>query len=359
MKKPSRLKNVLFAALSVILFFGLAEGVLRIAGFEYLPDNHPLQVLRDFGRTDFKNLYVFDKDTLWALRPGVMYAHAEKDEYINARGFRGPNVTDHPAEGVLRIACFGDSSTFGMGVLYDQTYTARLEDHLEKMLPGANVEVISAGVIGYTSTQAFNRFLDVKKLEPDFVTVMPGAINEVAKMPYTDAQRIEMARSPGTASRQKLLKSRVAQMVLFMIRKFKKPKAAGKTPRTPLKQFDKDLEHFKTPPNVKSHGYKLVLISPPRRRKIEKQYPQLLEYTHALHEFSRKRHVPLVDAHAEFRKKKYGKESALFRDDYHPNPAGHDLIAQMLAWEIYSEVTGKKEKEKESEAILQSEDTQE
>ncbi len=44
------LKNILFAAAAALLFFALAEAGLRAAGFEFMPDDTPLVVMRDFQR---------------------------------------------------------------------------------------------------------------------------------------------------------------------------------------------------------------------------------------------------------------------------------------------------------------------
>src|SRR6185369_16937089 len=46
---------------------------------------------------------------------------------LNEDGFRSAPVATGKGGGVLRIACIGDSWTFGMNVNQDQTYPARLE----------------------------------------------------------------------------------------------------------------------------------------------------------------------------------------------------------------------------------------
>ena len=49
MKPHSKLKNVIFAGAALLIFFGLFEAVLRVIGFEYLPGEHPMVVMHEFG----------------------------------------------------------------------------------------------------------------------------------------------------------------------------------------------------------------------------------------------------------------------------------------------------------------------
>ena len=60
----------------------------------------------------------------------------------NSIGLRGPELADPKPE--IRIACVGDSVTFGWGVSYEESYPARLERLLIER--GRSVEVLNAGV---------------------------------------------------------------------------------------------------------------------------------------------------------------------------------------------------------------------
>ena len=50
---------------------------------------------------------------------------------LNDDGFRSGPITRDKRAGALRIACIGDSWTFGMNVNQDATYPSRLEAHPE------------------------------------------------------------------------------------------------------------------------------------------------------------------------------------------------------------------------------------
>src|SRR5580765_8979040 len=91
---------------------------------------------------------------------------------LNEDGFRNAPITATKRAGVLRIACIGDSWTFGMNVNQDQTYPARLETLFKQRRPAPEVEILNFGVLGYSSFQGLEllkrRVLD---LQPDVLVI--------------------------------------------------------------------------------------------------------------------------------------------------------------------------------------------
>src|SRR5262249_27006680 len=77
-----------------------------------------------------------------------------------------------PDAGTVRIACLGDSWTFGMPVSEEQTYPSRLRIALHAAVPGRSFDVENFGVLGYSSFQGLevlkSRVLD---LHPDIVVI--------------------------------------------------------------------------------------------------------------------------------------------------------------------------------------------
>ena len=85
----------------------------------------------------------------YELKPGARLPGI----HVNAEGARGPERTlEVPAE-TLRILWFGASSIFGAGVADEETAPARLEVHLQALLP-VPVEVWGYGSSGYAPAQA-------------------------------------------------------------------------------------------------------------------------------------------------------------------------------------------------------------
>jgi len=107
---------------------------------------------------------------------------------LNDEGFRTASFNGAKRTGVLRVACIGDSWTFGMNVDQNQMYPARLEALL-KAHPPANardVEVLNFGILGYTSFQGLQllktRVLD---LHPAVVVIGFG-LNDSDVAGYRD-----------------------------------------------------------------------------------------------------------------------------------------------------------------------------
>jgi lysophospholipase L1-like esterase len=117
---------------------------------------------------------------------------------INAQGFRGEEIA-RPSPG-FRIACLGDSRTFGTwgapdGIRYDNDYPSRLQRLLDAGEPARPAEVINAGVLGYTSSHGLRQYVTkIVELEPDVLVVGYGFNDH--SVSYDPARRAEEPRSP-------------------------------------------------------------------------------------------------------------------------------------------------------------------
>ena len=97
----------------------------------------------------------------------------------NAQGFRGPELPlEHGA--ALRIACVGDSYTFGEGVEDDGTWPAQLAVQLAQLRPQSQFEVMNFGVNSYDTRQEA-RCLESRVLPyaPDLV-ILSFFLNDAA-----------------------------------------------------------------------------------------------------------------------------------------------------------------------------------
>lgn len=93
---------------------------------------------------------------------------------INAYGFRGPAPAMPKPPGVVRIACLGDSFTFGEGVRYEDTWPSVLAKRLnEEGLAGADrVDAINAGVQGYGLLDCLLWYgIRIEKFDPDIIVL--------------------------------------------------------------------------------------------------------------------------------------------------------------------------------------------
>ena len=158
-KRPFSIKRLLlklgFSFGVFLACMGVFEGVLHLMGYGnleiYEPDPHLYWKLRS-------NQHCFTKVNHQAVR-------------INALGTRGPEFQVSKPLGTLRILSLGDSRTFGWGLSEEETYSGRLQQMLqEKLGSSKNVEVINAGVNGWSYPQMLVYFRDVAlAYHPDFV----------------------------------------------------------------------------------------------------------------------------------------------------------------------------------------------
>lgn len=148
-KVGARLAAVIFGD-AAILRRGLAGVLARLFGLDeaiYRP--HPY--------------------TLYELNPNWRSRSARSRH--NSLGFRGPEILREKPKNRFRIVCMGESTTYCTGIDDDAaTYPARLAAHLSALRPNRDIEVINAGVGGYTSLENLLRYhFHVEPLAPDLI----------------------------------------------------------------------------------------------------------------------------------------------------------------------------------------------
>jgi lysophospholipase L1-like esterase len=152
------------------LFFGLLLAATALTGLELVLRLHDFNFYFNFGadllgmplldlhsiRRVQNNTVEFDPQLFWRFKPNqVLDAHGiyRRPVRINAHGFRGPDFEDQKPPRTFRVACLGDSTTFGWSVADDETFPAQLAPLLQRACPARRVETLNLGVTGYTSCQ--------------------------------------------------------------------------------------------------------------------------------------------------------------------------------------------------------------
>jgi len=133
---------------------------------ELAPEINPSPLVTDFDllwrnkplahKTQPVNPRPYGRDDAWTIE-------------IDSRGFRGrerPLPRQH--DGTYRILCVGDSITFGFSVDQEAPFARRLEELLRTRYPSRPIEVVNAGVPGWSWVQG-RRFL-----ERDGLALRPG-----------------------------------------------------------------------------------------------------------------------------------------------------------------------------------------
>jgi lysophospholipase L1-like esterase len=366
MRLKTRTKALLIGLGITVALVGLAEIVLRVSGFENPPPEVPIVVWNpDEDKLMSTDDYLFEHDAhaLWGLRPGAVVQFAEREkidgppEHVNADGFRGPLLPKPRTPGVLRIATLGDSSTFGIGVHFAETWSAQLAQRLEAA--GTKAEVLDGGVDGYTVRQGLQRYrYKVRPYHPDVVIAAFGAVNEHWYSEDTDEAKI--ARSSEETplveriSRGLRRDSRVVQSLAWLadrhaterfMREADKRRQvaqylaqfAGKPDwpferRVTVDEFKAVYATLKS--EVEADGARLIIVAMPRRPQAEEQFPVLREYTRAVFAVASQHNLQLLSAHARFRYAEREKEpepSWFLYDYWHPSATGHAKMADWLA----------------------------
>jgi hypothetical protein len=117
----------------------------------------------------------------------------------NSFGFRGPEITTPKPKGVFRIFLLGASSTYTIKVKdWHKDFARQLEEDLRKRYHYQKIEVVNAGIPGWTSWETLINFqFRILELEPDLIIVYHGASDLHARL--VDPQHY---RADNTGSRK-------------------------------------------------------------------------------------------------------------------------------------------------------------
>jgi len=95
--------------------------------------------------------------------------------YINSLGFRSPEFTELKPDNIIRIFAIGGSTTFGSGVLDNQTYPYYLQKIYDEKNLDFEVEIINVGWPGmWSHTEADLIKKQLVNFEPDLFIVFDG-----------------------------------------------------------------------------------------------------------------------------------------------------------------------------------------
>ena len=171
-------------AFGLIVAAGLllaAEIGLRLIGFHY--DKSLSYMEFNFPRPhELHQIFEPDPVLLWRLRPN--YDFGQGFPLLNPQGFRGPDFARLPV-GVFRIACIGDSVTFGRP---EAEFPLLLERRLSA--DGRTTQVLNFGVPGYSSWQGRQLLRRVlAAYHPDMVIILFGWNDHWLAKGFPDAEQ--------------------------------------------------------------------------------------------------------------------------------------------------------------------------
>ncbi len=137
------------------------------------------------GSREQKIMYLYSLEEIRALQsnlipvPYISYVPDPAYPGHNSLGYRGSEIAIPKPPRTYRIVSMGGSTTYSTGTTEKESYPAFLESILRDDYGYKNVEVINAGVSGYTSWEVLSSFaFRVLELEPDML-IYYGALNDL------------------------------------------------------------------------------------------------------------------------------------------------------------------------------------
>jgi len=149
-----------------------------------------------------QNLYIDDRETgLRLLRPNAVVHGQLQSIQANSLGLRSPEISRAHTEHSVRIAVIGASSVMGANERDNEhTFPAQLEGLLREALPNKRIDVINAGIAGYSlADERVMLERRIAPLRPDLVILYTG-FNDFASYcrssGRTDAPALPMLSVP-------------------------------------------------------------------------------------------------------------------------------------------------------------------
>ncbi|MHC5036532.1 MAG: SGNH/GDSL hydrolase family protein [Planctomycetota bacterium] len=314
-KQTLKRLGLLFGSFGLALL--LAEGILRVAGYRYIPIHiefkghvHDWRFYHLFEDKDFE----YDADLFWRPKRG--------HSVFNAQGFLGRELRLEKGAKEIRIFTLGDSNTVGWKMKGGASWPEVLESLLAKRREG--VTVVNAGVWGYSSLQGRKLFERILPYRPDLVLVSFGA-NDAHKVAVSDAEfhSLSTFKSP-------LAKLRLGQLVIAAwdrcVAGRSRPADADLVPRVSVREYKANLTEIIR--LSKQNGVTCILLTRPFTGESVnplwwKNFAPA--YVEATWEAGREQGVQVIDLHGLFKARE-----DLFIDESHFTEEGHHHAGKII-----------------------------
>ena len=316
------MKGLRSVALNLALLVGslgltvvVAELILAWTGYEYAP----LKI--DATQIDSRLFHVFEDDH-FVYDPELTWRPRASYDVFNAQGFRGPELPAEKPDGAFWIFAIGDSNTLGSQGEDGGNWPGSLHAVLHKACP--DLQVINAGVWGYSSHQGLILMKRVLDYHPDLVLVSFGS-NDAHPVRVPDRQyRVGFAWSDRIG--RMLEPFHLGRLVLGMAKQFVGLQGDELTHRVNLEDYRENLREMIR--RGRAGGAVVVLLTrpyvgPTPEETIWKTYAH--DYNAATAEVAEELEAPLVDLYSYFKKR-----DEFFADESHFTNQGHELAAEIV-----------------------------
>lgn len=247
--------------------------------------------------------------------------------------FKGPVAKLPKPADVVRVMCYGDSLTDGPPKGGWPTWLNALWKQAPP-LPGRRVEVLNAGVAGYSSYQGVLRFLqEVDQYQPDLLLVSFGW-NDAAEAIGQPDRSFRIPPWPLVVCQRALIPYRSYLVLMNYTQRWRSvpPLKSGETPhpRVSIDDYLANLERFRT--EAQARGIPIIFLTRPHKLpaaelRLQPTWRHLVpDYNAALLAWARSRGATVIDAQRHFER----LPTELFSDECHFTPKGYELMARLV-----------------------------
>ena len=308
--------------------------------------------LRGFAGDDFLREPISDWD--WHRSDPLMVVSLQpghRDELgveVNALGFRGPALEREKPAGRIRIACLGDSSTFGITRtdVWGQEFSAypQFLREIARERGRTDLEIINAGVMGYTAAHGLRQLnTRLPPLDPDILLVRFGMNDHNWLFEWRKVAEPRNALGRGLLYR--FHDWRLGELAAFFHSRFDPFKPAnGELMEQSMAEFARNLDRIAEVASAQQR--RLVFLDYPLRprrrgapdpefrpsmlgaRRLDHAYALHREFQRTMHEIAARHEVPvIVTAHAL---RELDEPAFTEFDLVHPSRAGKQETARVV-----------------------------
>ncbi len=360
----------LLAILFALSLFIVVEVIVRIIGlpvkvqkayisFRLKKVRREIKLSRESERRyeEIKNKYRYLKETntvfttfsngIWKLNKNIIALVRDTFGswciYSNQFSFRSKKIDLKKKKNEVRIICLGDSVTFGLGVDNEDTYPYYLENFLQDKYKNKKIEVLNAGIPGFSSDQGLFLFKrNCLYLKPDLVLISFG-INDYVRPLNQTIQKVkkrsfsnELVKSIVNGLNEFFMNFHFYRLLYFSKVIFSKNKNYGtKSKKIPIrtKLLDYRNNLLKMAMLAKSNNCEVIFLSEYSLPYTIGSLPRSGKYFKVMKEVAKSTNSYFLDVREKFKEiEEHNLERLveLFFDLCHPTPKGNKTLAKFI-----------------------------
>lgn len=325
------IKIISWNSIIVILLFASLE----IGSRHYMSIGLPDPLISKY-KSGWFDARQYDPKLFWVMTPNIEFRYNER---LNSLGLRNREILDKSADS-YRILSLGESSTFGTLVSSKETYSYLLEKEIG-VINDKNLEVINAGVPGYSSFQGLT-FLQKHglALKPDAVMLYFG-FNDFLRVAFRSNRDAGNTKATSGLTDRELFnkrsglsykffdfmlnKSNLFRLILVRNSNEFKEKSISKSKKKRVPELDRRWVLNQFYELSRQYNFRLIVIVP--------WYSDFEKHAPLLRELDAWENVTLIDLPEKLK----GLPKPIkdyFKDRVHPNAIGHQLIANEISKEL-------------------------